>query len=970
MQLFLFKQVNSLALRLLPWLLLTFGLCVAQSVHAATTYRYGGADVKFCKLKDKTYTCNKLPFTEWNDGMAIDSGYTVDFTADVAFGWGNGLAMSGSARLTSSGNLNVGDIAPNNIAISGGSLHAGGKFTIGNVDQKITANVTAGSMQLGSGSKLEITGSVAATGVVNIAANAIVNGSVTGGDVITGTSVRINGNVDAKGGRVVLNHDTQVKGAVNARVVELLATQVVVTGSVKATESLNMASGVTVDGNVDTGLLTLESSGAIVKGSALVTRANLYDRGRVTGLIQCRAGATVNDCSCVNNQSGYPFNSELGPKCGAANPPPANALHHFLLEHDNSAGTCTAAKVKVTACADASCFSRYTGGATVTLQPGGASATLDSSGVTNAAQVASIADGTIRLSLGATSPAPSSGLVCRNNATDASSCDMTFTGGVNFNMTVPDHKAGNSAIALITAVKANDNKTECVPAAEGEKSVDFSCSYTLPGSGTLALSLDPTPGGTPSDTTSLMCGGAKKALGAVFDSRGTAKVELSYPDVGRVTVEAAAGATRGKTSFVVAPDGFKLGAPSPLRAGLDFDLTLQAVNKLGDVTPNFDATLLGVDAPDVKVAHECIKGNNLVGSLTLPAPVFKAGSARPAARFSDVGSIDVKATLESFLGVKQIATGSTNNAANGCAGNVGPFVPMYYQVELGETARLQTRKDKTFSYYYSDEPIRLKVSAMNAQGGVSANYPIGYGAQDKFEFLAMNENGVALAANLGQLAGSLDVADFSSGVATWNATRKSPYARYRFTAAQTAPTQLRLRVQTQNKAAGYFVTSADADTYKDKEPEKVRPVIRTGRLRIGSRFGPARTNLDLLLTAEYWSGNSWVRNDDDDFTLIPASAFGLGVSSGEKPAVTPAQLTKGAGTLRLRRDSVGWIDVAINLGLTASDSSCLVNKATSTGAAMPWLQSRSGCTDPSGRATFGVQSTENRRIIHVRETYR
>lgn len=966
-----FPAVPSLA----PWrrlLALLLLLLCATGVARAATFTFNTDKIDNCTRQGKVYTCTKLPLANDTDRIVIASGVTVIVNADVAFGYNQGLAMSGTARLTSSGNLSIADVAPNNLAISGGSFAAGKTFSVGNQVHDIKADIDAASLMLGTGSGLKITGKVNATGAVQIGSNTTITGAVGGASIAIGTPVKIYGPVTSSG-PVQIGSGAVIEGAISGTVVTAGA-PVTITGNVTASTSFTLDSGSTVTGDVDTGRLTIYASESTITGSAKVDSAVLYWHGKVAKTITCKKGTAPGKCDCVDNQSGWDVNTANGPRCEAAKPT-SSPLDHFLIEHDNSAGTCTAAKVKVTACGDAACSTRYTGGATVTLQPGGASVTIDSSGVSTAAQVTSIAAGKARLSLSATSPTPSAGLACRNNGSGATSCDMDFTGGVNFNVTVPDHKAGNSVTALIRAMKANETNSACVPGYVGEKSVDFSCSYTLPASGKLALELDPTPDGATNDGKSLMCGGAnKQALGAVFDSSGTAKVGLRYPDAGRITLDAAAGETRGKTSFVVAPDRFKLSAPSPLRAGLDFELTVQALEKNGAVTPNFDAALLGVDAPAVKIERQCIKGDNLVGSLTLTplAPLFKEGSAKPAARFSDVGSIDVKATLESFIGVKQTDVyGSTNDAATGCAGKVGPFVPMYYQLELSDATRLQTRKDKTtFSYYYSDEPIRLRVSAMNAQGEITANYPLGYGAGDAFEFLPTDAKGDALAANLGQLAGALGVADFTNGVASWDATRKSPQARYRFTAAQTAPTTLRLRVQTQNKAAGYLVTSADAEAYKTLVPEKARPEIRAGRLRIGSRFGPARSNLDLPLTAEYWSGNSWLRNDDDNFTLIPAAAFALDPSSGPKPVVTPAQLSKGAGTLRLRRDSVGSIDVAVNLGATATDSSCLSEKTGSTGAAMPWLQSRSGCTDPSARATFGVQSTENRRIIHVREAYR
>ena len=97
-------------------------------------------------------------------------------------------------------------------------------------------------------------------------------------------------------------------------------------------------------------------------------------------------------------------------------------------------------------------------------------------------------------------------------------------------------------------------------------------------------------------------------------------------------------------------------------------------------------------------------------------------------------------------------------------------------------------------------------------------------------------------------------------------------------------------------------------------------------------------------------------------------------------------LSGGQGTLRLAPPSpsgTGTVDVAINLGLSTSDASCVVASGaaagsyggigSSIGAGLPWLRSRTGaCStgfdrDPSARASFGIYSPESRLTVQVRE---
>ncbi len=69
------------------------------------------------------------------------------------------------------------------------------------------------------------------------------------------------------------------------------------------------------------------------------------------------------------------------------------------------------------------------------------------------------------------------------------------------------------------------------------------------------------------------------------------------------------------------------------------------------------------------------------------------------------------------------------------------------------------------------------------------------------------------------------------------------------------------------------------------------------------------------------------------------------------------------------------LDLALNLGSSASDQSCNASHPASTGAAKPWLRALNGsCAatqdrDPAARASFGVYSAETRKTVHVREIF-
>ena len=1134
------------ALRLWAWLLLCALGLTQVPAQAGEVHTFNGGRVKGCQLDGKAYTCGNLPSSAWDDSMAIANGYSVHVRSSVSPGWDYGVSMSGSARLTSTGAIDLSGVNPSKISISGGSFDAAGEFRL-TTPVRVTASVAAGSMTLGGQAGFQITGNMVSKGAVSIATSAIINGSVSGTQVSTGSSVKISGSLSATGavsigssssvgagvtgasvtidssvtitgnlasaGAVSIGSSSVVTGSVNGSQVttnssvrigssvtstgpvfigsstnvgsdvsgtsittdssvtitgtvkasdvltvgshstirgpisgttsitlnspstivgtvtskgpitigshanidgaisgtavttnspvtlkgnivatsrftlasgstvngditspeiDMYAASSVVTGKVTAAKYLTMGHAVRINGDVDTGQLKLEASEALINGNASVDFATLFWHGRVSQKIFCKKGTRPGYCDCVDNQSDYPVNTANGPRCEAVKPP-ATGLQHFLITHDGSAGTCAVEYVKVSACANADCSTLYNGGATVTMAPGGKEVVIDSSGVSTLAEVSSIATGKVNLSLSQGSTKPT--VACFNGKSN--SCEMEFTGGATFSIEgLPDHKAGNLVKAVIKARKANDSQTACVPAFVGVKSVQYSCDYLLPSTGTGKMEVTPNEGAT----GSFACN-ASAALNTRFDESGVAGISLRYADAGKVALKATLAdveAVKGRKEFIVSPDRFQLQAVKPLRAGADFNVQLKAVNLAGDVTPNFHAAAFSKDATKTEVTLDCVP-TGMAGSLTSTTAEFANGEAAATLNFSEVGHLDLRAAHTNFLGSGLNTSGTTGGIVNGaCQAKAGPFIPAYFQIELNDADRAKT------NFYYSGEPIPLKLSARNAKGEVTKNYPMAYGSDDKLTFSAVTpKDGAAFNPVLGTVSGEFDARHFVSGEAP-QAAPVPPGAKvaapvFTFATALTTPTQIRLRARNQYDDDERRIASVHAGA----EPEKALPYIRTGRLRLGKRFGRVGTQpIDMPLTVEHWSGKSWVLNTQDSFTVIPGSAFAqsAGSAGGSAPSVKAlpeVKITNGAGVLPVIGDAAGWIDIAINLGAAATDTSCLATHPASTGAAKGWLRSPVNCNgqagqyaiDPSARATFGIFPTENRRIIHVREVF-
>lgn len=1009
---------------LLPCLVFAAGL-IATPAHAGTTYAFDGGKVMSCSNKAKVYTCDSVALPQWDDKMVIGDGYTVNVSSDVVFGYNHGLAMSGTARLTSSGNIDLTGLNPANLAVTGGSFEAGKAFSVAGPNQ-MKADVTAGSLSLGTGPTFQITGTMVSRGAVAINSGATVVGSVSGTAITTNSPFRVTGNVTASDTLLIASHSTiegtvvgntsitinspatlnksvtsqgpimigsgvtiggvvkgttitadspvtlksdvvattrftlgsgsTVTGNITSPEVELYASSSRITGNVSASKLLTMGHDVKIKGTVDTGQLTLYASDAMIEGVAKVDFATLFWNGRVTQNIVCKSGTRAGYCDCVDNQSGNPVNSLNGPRCESGKPA-ASPLHHFQITHDGSGQTCAPENVTVTACANAACSApHFNGGASVTLQPGGATTAIGSSG-TGTGQVSRSTAGTEALKLsysGTVAAAP----VCVNTGGGAS-CDMTFSGGVAFDIDVPHHRAAENAVATIRALQSDPKTSQCVAAFRNtDKQVQYSCGYETASKGVAALTL--------ADKALVCSTGARQAVTTRFDANGAAKLTLNYPDVGKVKLMAQLDDARGDTVFTVAPHRFgfsalpKAAAGEALRAGDDFKVTVSALNARGDITPSFDKTALQPDLLATKFSVECAaKGE--AGSLGVTtAPSFNAGSATPVLWWSEVGAFDVKATLDAFLDSGLAVSGTSDETSAGCSARVGPFIPKYFLVD-----QTQEELDKKRTFYYAGEPVPVRISAMNARNALTKNYDgvLGYSANvmlaayDK-ERKLLNPNGGKL------LPPEVAAAGFKAGVAL-----AAP--AYAPTATQLiAPTAIVLRAAT----AAPVVTSDDAKG----SFEKAQPLILSGRLRVGSGAGRVGDEVVMEVATDYWSGWSWLLNAQDNVTRIPADAFAQTASArtenGVKPSLNKMAAVaikggKAASKVILMGDRPGWIDLAVNLGAGTQDVACRGAHPPSTGANLAWLRMPANCRDPAGRATFGDLAPENRRIIHVREVF-
>ena len=280
------------ARRLAAWLVWPILLFSCGAALAANNFD-GGA-VTNCSLDaaTKVYTCDSLSLPAFNTSTSIASGYTVVVSSTVTLGFNQPLQMSGSARLQSSGDINIAGINGALVSISGGTLAAdAGDVKIGDQAQTITANISAKTVTIGS-SATRINGTVTATGAISTGSNITINGTVTstGGAInlgsdntisgaVSGASISTNSNVKltstlSVAGAINLGAGNTISGAVSGASIQTNAN--VAMGALTVTGSANLGSSNTVNGNLSANSLKTNSS-VTVTGS--VTTQGLADLG-------------------------------------------------------------------------------------------------------------------------------------------------------------------------------------------------------------------------------------------------------------------------------------------------------------------------------------------------------------------------------------------------------------------------------------------------------------------------------------------------------------------------------------------------------------------------------------------------------------------------------------------------------------------------------------------------------------------
>ncbi len=381
-----------------------------------------------------------------------------------------------------------------------------------------------------------------------------------------------------------------------------------------------------------------------------------------------------------------------------------------------------------------------------------------------------------------------------------------------------------------------------------------------------------------------------------------------------------------------------------VKAGSNFSLTAATGLTGYNGTPSIDNTKLSAHSGAVQI-----------GTLTGSFNTASSGTATGAAfSYSEVGYFrfaangvydDTFTAVDSALG--DCASGyAASGSKYGCSfGNsattnyFGRFTPDHFDT-------LVTQGCTTGGFTYSAQPFNATITARNLSGTATQNYD---GSSNFAKTVTLSDaNAVAGSLTPASLAASA----FTAGIA--NAT-----SAFSFTSAKTAPATIKLHaLDTDNVASSATEGTAN---------------IRSGRLKLQNAYGSELLPLSIPLEAQYWNGTSYIRNQQDNCTTVPASSVAMGPYKNNLSACeTQTGYSSGSGTfvngvskyLRLTKPGVGnngSVDLTLNLN-SASGNTCNSSTASSaTSASMPWFGSNT-----VSRATFGIFKTP---IIYMRENF-
>ena len=691
-----------------------------------------------------------------------------------------------------------------------------------------------------------------------------------------------------------------------------------------------------------------------------------------------------------------PGGSGDGPTEGGSNDeeddPPDPVLDHIRIDHPGSGVTCSPEQIELRACANADCSSLVDEPVDVDLTSPAGNWSADSltfTGVTTVDLQVPI-PGDVDLDAQAIDPLAANPARCVDGGT--APCVMSWT-EAGFLIDVPNHVSATVQSATVEAVRTEDNTLACTPAFSNEtRPVEFGSDYINPGSG--ILSLDVSGSSIPVD-------GMGVIVNLDFDSYGVAEIEVVYPDVGDVRLNALFEGQddleedlvmTGHAQFITRPDTFELDiadldgavdADGPVFkvAGETFDVTVNALNADGDLTPNFgrESEPEAVDLEQTLIAPA--GGNN--------PPVM--GDFEPFAENCDGVDVDDGQACGEFswseVGIigltPRLATGAylgTEDVVGDNVDDVGRFIPADFEQTVENDGIFATGCDGSFTYIgqpfgYTTNP-ELEVRPRNVDGAVTQNYTGEFarlaaadipltGPDEDDEQTLRDDDATPLRVDADLVTGSLVEDDDEPGVHIYTFADDDRYTYVRnFDPGETPDGDA--RISPFDGALTIAVDEfSDADDVTASSLVDVTPMgtqLRFGRMVLDGAVGSELAPLDLPVRIEVWDEDTWQVRADGCTTIVEDRILLTGSLDNEtapdEDRLPLAFDDDGRTELRLTAPGqTGFVDVELDLELAlGADDEVITWLRDDLDADGQFVE------NPAARASFGLFGGNPRQI--------
>ncbi|CAK0772317.1 MSHA biogenesis protein MshQ [Gammaproteobacteria bacterium] len=661
----------------------------------------------------------------------------------------------------------------------------------------------------------------------------------------------------------------------------------------------------------------------------------------------------------------------------------SGTFDHVQIEHDGIGSICNNETVTIKTCLDSSCSMLYTGNVTIRLSPTGwvGGDTFTMTGGMTTRQLSYVTASSI--TLGTVNVSPPSANATRCFIGSNQNCTMTFAAAscsfdaIETGAAPKTHiytKLANTAFALdVVALSSGSTINTTYTGTVAVDLVDASSSACPTGSGL----------------------NTAQSISFVTGNLGRKNMSFNYANAAknvRVRMQVGSGTPACSTNnFAIRPQSFTISssnanadstgtspsATPKIKTGSTFNLSATAVTGY-DGTP-----LLQSNSSRNGTWLEAHSGANRHGiaSGTFNGANSATGIASGSVFvYDEVGYFRLKTNAvydDTFTAIDNAAGDCTNDFSNslvsgkyGCKfGNntdtvyFGRFYPDHFNItpetsgdSLIDRIDVNTGTSETFAstftYLGEEFKTRFILTARNASDVITQNYTGSFAKFDptawsNFVFAANNlPTGSTLGTGATPPSGT-----WSNGTANITAFHKVSRA-----ASPVAPS-------TNVTITAKPVDSDGVTTTSSMVTHNGSTDLRFGRLRLSNAFGSEKANLSIPVQTQYWSGNSWIINNDDSCTSLPSNTFVLSETPGTSGTINTTasaiNVSGGNGTLSLTAPNptaTGSVDITANL------------------ANLSWLRAPNGsCStyscDPSARATFGIYSPETRKTIHIRELY-